>query len=70
MGLHTGNEVHTNGSPFYAVIYSLREQRMGLVQSVEQYKFIFKVLHDFIEEELHVASGSTSAKRDNGLVSC
>lgn len=52
-----------------AVIYYLRAQRMGLVQSVEQYKFIFKVLRDLVKEELEAALPGTAAKRDNGLMS-
>jgi hypothetical protein len=39
-----------------AVIYYLRSQRMELVQSLEQYRFIFKVLRDFVKLELEAAT--------------
>lgn len=39
----------------HAVIYYLRSQRMELVSNIEQYRFIYKVLRDFIKEELEAA---------------
>lgn len=65
-GLHTVTCPHSTvlraDAIDLAVIYDLRTQRMALVQGVEQFRFIFVALQDFVGREVK----GKPAGRQNG----